>query len=78
MAKKELDQVTDDVIDFDILDDIQPEDYVFVISPDGALRGMSLPETLEDEDEITPVVEEIIQFLVEKTVLATPSNKSVH
>ena len=48
-------------VDDDVLGDIAPEDYVFVVKPDGVLKGISLPET----DEIaSPEVEEIFNFFI--------------
>jgi hypothetical protein len=46
-----------------VLGDIQPEDYVFVVSQDGALKGISLPET--DVDTSTRV-EEIFNFFINR------------
>ena len=50
-------------VDDDVLGDIQPEDYVFVVSQDGALKGISLPET--DVDASTRV-EEIFNFFINR------------
>ena len=47
----------------DVLDDIHPEDYVFVVSPEGQLRGISLPE--DDDQEISPELEKIVNYIVE-------------
>ena len=47
----------------DVLGDIQPEDYVFVVSPEGHLRGISLPEVDTVAD---PRVEEIFNFFINK------------
>lgn len=47
----------------DVLDDIAPEDYVFVISQEGILKGISLPEVeIEDNDKI----EEILKFFINR------------
>jgi len=47
----------------DVLGDIQPEDYVFVVSQEGHLKGVSLPEV----DHIaSPKVEEIFKFFINK------------
>lgn len=48
----------------DVLENIQPEDYVFVVGPRGQLRGISLPT--DDDQEVSPEVEEIFKFFVNK------------
>lgn len=47
--------------DEDVLGDIQPEDYVFVVKPNGVLKGISLPEV---DTEASPEVEEIFNFFI--------------
>ena len=47
----------------DVLGDIQPEDYVFVVTRDGHLKGVSLPET---DIETNTRVEEIFKFFINK------------
>ena len=47
----------------DVLGDIQPEDYVFVVSQDGSLKGISLPEV--DVSSSTRV-EEIFNFFINR------------
>jgi hypothetical protein len=47
--------------DEDVLGDIAPEDYVFVVKPDGVLKGISLPEV---DAETSPEVEEIFNFFI--------------
>ena len=63
--------------DYDVLDDIQPEDYIIVISGEGTLRGISLPENLADEDDINIIVEEVIKLLLKKNKEMTV-NKTLH
>ena len=48
-------------VDEDVLGDIAPEDYVFVVKPDGVLKGISLPEV---DTETSPEVEEIFNFFI--------------
>jgi len=48
-------------VDDDVLGDIAPEDYVFVVKPDGVLKGISLPEV---DSEASPQVEEIFNFFI--------------
>ncbi len=48
-------------VDDDVLGDIAPEDYVFVVKPNGALKGISLPEV---DSETSPEVEEIFNFFI--------------
>ncbi len=48
-------------VDDDILGDIGPEDYVFVVKPNGVLKGISLPEV---DSEASPQVEEIFNFFI--------------
>jgi len=45
----------------DVLGDIQPEDYVFVVAQDGHLKGISMPEV---DVEATTKVEEIFKFFI--------------
>jgi hypothetical protein len=45
----------------DVLGDISPEDYVFVVKPNGVLKGISLPEV---DTEASPEVEEIFNFFI--------------
>jgi hypothetical protein len=50
-------------VDDDVLGDIAPEDYVFVIKPNGVLKGISLPEV---DTEASPEVEEIFNFFIKQ------------
>ena len=47
----------------DVLGDIRPEDYVFVVSSEGILRGVSLPRA---EVGTSDRVEEIFNFFVNR------------
>ena len=51
--------------DEDVLGDIAPEDYVFVVKPNGVLKGISLPEV---DEETSPEVEEIFNFFIKQAV----------
>lgn len=62
----------------DILEDVQPEDFVFVVSNTGQLRGISWPEDMKDDDDVNPDVEEIIKFLVKKYTEVKPADVTVH
>lgn len=64
--------------DYDVLDDIQPEDFVFVINSAGQLKGISFPETLEDADTVDPAIEDIIAYLIKKYTEVRPPNATVH
>ena len=64
--------------DYDVLDDIQPEDYVFVINGVGQLKGISFPEELEDMDTVNPAIEEIIAFLIDKYKEIRPAGATLH
>lgn len=64
--------------DYDILEDIKPEDYVFVIGPGGLLRGISFPEDMDVEDDVSPGVEDIVAFILKKTIGTTPENTTLH
>ena len=47
----------------DVMSDIRPEDYVFVVTQEGILKGISLPEV----DVIaSPKVEEIFKFFINR------------
>ena len=50
-------------VDDDVLGDIAPEDYVFVVKPNGTLKGISLPEV---DVDASPGVEEIFNFFIEQ------------
>lgn len=79
MAKHEektsLDQEEDD---YDVLEDIQPEDFVFVFNGHGQLKGISFPEEMLDDAEINPTVEEIIKFLLDKNKESRPPDSTLH
>lgn len=60
--------------DEDVLSDIAPEDYVFVVSQDGALKGISLPET---DVTASPRVEEIFKFFINRDG-GTLSSRTIH
>ena len=49
--------------DDDVLGDIAPEDYVFVVSQDGVLKGISLPET---DIIASNSIEEIFKFFINR------------
>jgi len=60
--------------DDDVLGDIAPEDYVFVVSQDGTLKGISLPE----KDVIaSDRVEEIFKFFINRDG-GTLSSRTIH
>ena len=60
--------------DDDVLGDIAPEDYVFVVSQDGSLKGISLPE----KDVIaSDRVEEIFKFFINRDG-GTLSSRTIH
>lgn len=50
-------------VDDDVLGDIQPEDYVFVVNQDGTLKGISLPEV---DVNASTRVEEIFNFFINR------------
>ena len=50
-------------VDDDVLGDIAPEDYVFVVKPNGILKGISLPEV---DVDTSPEVEEIFNFFIKQ------------
>jgi hypothetical protein len=54
----------------DVLDDIHPEDYVFVVSPEGKLRGISLPE--DEAQDVSPELENILNYIVEISQKVAP------
>ena len=78
-------KITEDLInkleddEYDIFEDIQDEDFVFVVAGDGKLKGISLPTNLNDNDEINPAVAELINYLVTRMTDDTrPTNASLH
>lgn len=64
--------------EYDILDDVNPEDYILVLDGNGTLRGISLPETITNEDEVPETIAKIITLLLEKAKQTKPSNESLH
>jgi len=81
MAKttEELMDIEVDLDEYDVLDDIQPEDFVFVINSSGQLKGISFPETLEDDDEVHPNIEDIINFLAKLSAeTIRPADATLH
>ncbi len=77
-------KLTDDLVkdleseEYDVLDDIQPEDFVFVINASGQLKGISFPENLEDADTVDPAIEEIIAYLIDKYQTIRPADATLH
>jgi len=77
-------KLTDEVLDnietddYDVLEDIQPEDFVFVVTSTGHLKGISFPEDMKDDDEVDLNVEEIITFLVKKVSETRPAGATLH
>jgi hypothetical protein len=45
------------------MSDISPEDYVFVVTQEGVLKGISLPEV---DIIASPKVEEIFKFFINR------------
>jgi len=64
--------------DYDVLEDIQDEDFVFVVNSAGQLKGISWPTDMEDDTEVDATVEEIITFLVKKFTETRPPNATLH
>lgn len=64
--------------DYDVLEDIQDEDFVFVVNSAGQLKGISWPTDMEDDSEVDANVEEIITFLVKKFSEVRPPNTTLH
>ena len=56
--------------ELDVLEDIHPGDYVFVVSSEGKLRGISLPE--DDEHEVSEQLEKIVNYIVEVSKEVAP------
>lgn len=64
--------------DYDVLEDIQPEDFVIVIDSAGQLKGISFPEDLDDNDTVDPAIEEIIAYLIDKHKNIRPADATLH
>lgn len=64
--------------DYDVLEDIQDDDFVFVVNSAGLLKGISWPVDIEDQDEVDDRVEEIIKFLIKKFNEVRPLNATLH
>ena len=79
MAKTTEELVKDlDSEDYDVLEDIQDEDFVFVVSPNGQLKGISWPADLEDDSDVDQNIEEIISFMVKKFTEVRPAGVTLH
>ena len=59
----------------DVMSDISPEDYVFVVTQEGVLKGISLPEV--DIIATSPKVEEIFKFFINRDGGAL-SSRTIH
>jgi hypothetical protein len=77
---KPIDEIVNNLenADYDVLEDIQPEDFVFVITSTGQLKGISFPEDMNDNDDVDVNVEEIITFLVKKVAETRPAGATLH
>ena len=64
--------------EYDVLEDIQDEDFVFVVNSKGQLKGISWPADLEDNDEVDQNVEDIIAYLVGKFTERRPPGVTLH
>ena len=64
--------------EYDVLEDIQDEDFVFVVNSKGQLKGISWPADLEDNDEVDQNVEDIIAYLVGKFTERRPPGATLH
>ena len=60
----------------DVLENIQPEDYVFVVGPEGDLRGISLP--VDEGQEISERMQEIFEFLALDKRQEYLLNRTIH
>lgn len=73
-----VNEFDDDNEAYDVLDDINPEDYILVLDGNGTLRGLSLPENLQDEDDVPESIAKIITMLLENAKQTKPANESLH
>ena len=79
MSKNTEEPVKDlEAEDYDVLEDIQDDDFVFVVNSSGQLKGISWPVDLEDDDEVDLAIEDIINFLVTKHVEVRPEGVTLH
>lgn len=76
LTEKVLDDLEAD--DYDVLEDIQPDDFVFVINSAGQLKGISFPEDMQDDDEVDPNVEELISYIIKKGNDIMPAGTTIH
>lgn len=63
---------------YDVLEDVQDDDFVFVLTNTGHLKGISFPVDMADEAEIDPNIEEMISFLVKKYAETRPAGTTLH
>lgn len=78
MSKNLNDLINDDnSLEGDILDDIQDDDFVFVVSSAGKLKGISWPVDMDENDEVDPAVEELITYLLSKFDDTVPPGSTV-
>lgn len=64
--------------EYDITQDVNPEDYILVLDGNGNLRGISLPEDLTDEDEVPEPIAKVIALLLEKSSNRKPAGEALH
>lgn len=60
--------------ELDLSEEIAPEDYVFILRPDGQVKSVMLPE---NGDEITDEMKEIMKYF-ETQYLGTSEGHTLH
>lgn len=64
--------------EYDILDDINPEDYILVLDGNGKLRGISLPESIDDNDDVPDAIAKIMAILLVNKEDTKPDDAPLH
>ena len=63
--------------DIDLTEEIGPEDYVFVVRPDGMMKTMLLPSDPQS-DEVDPRMKKLFKFFEDSYEENSSEGKTLH
>lgn len=79
MSKNLNDLINDEnSTEADILENIEDDDFVFVVSSAGQLKGISWPVDMDEDEEVDPAIEELITFLLDNFNKSAPPDSKLH
>lgn len=79
MSKNLNDLINDEnSVEADILENIEDDDFVFVVSSAGQLKGISWPVDMDEDEEVDPAIEELITFLLNNFNKLAPPDSKLH